>query len=408
MTTTPMRLIPERKTGGGDDPIFALNAEANRRKANGEEVVNSTLGVLLDEQQKLCTLPSVLEAFRRVDPARGAAYAPIAGPRPFLDAVRQDVFGSSSLLAHSTAVATPGGTGALALAVQNFLEAGQAMLTPQFYWGPYDTIAGVAGRRVETFAMFDADGRFHVAALEQALLKQERTQGRALLVLNTPCNNPTGYSLDARDYDGLVPVLAAAARRMPLTVLMDVAYARYANGDAFDWVERLQPLCEDLTLLVAWSASKSYAQYGARIGACIAVETDAKELLLVERALTNGCRGTWSNGNHVGLLAITECMTDPQLAAAALRERAELRSMLTSRVAAFTTGCKAKSLRHPRYEGGFFVTIECAEPEAAAARMRELGVFVVPIKGALRVALCSTPLPLVPRLVDALAVAMRS
>jgi aromatic-amino-acid transaminase len=71
-------------------------------------------------------------------------------------------------------------------------------------------------------------------------------------------------------------------------------------------------------------------------------------------------------------------------------------------------GCKAKSLRHPRYEGGFFVTIECAEPEAAAARMRELGVFVVPIKGALRVALCSTPLPLVPRLVDALAVAMRS
>lgn len=401
--TTPLRrLIPSRLTGGGDDPIFALNAEANRRRAAGEPVVNSTLGVLLDEELRLATLPCVLEAYRRLPAERGAGYAPIAGPRPFLDAVRKDVFGSSPLFAHSCAVATPGGTGALALAVANFLEVGQALLTPSFYWGPYDTIASVAGRRVETFAMFDRDGRFDVAALEQGLLRQQQAQGRALLVLNTPCNNPTGYSLDAQDWDALVPVLQAAAQRMPLCVLMDVAYARYAQGDPFDWVDRLAPLADDLTLLVAWSASKSYAQYGARIGACLAVETDPKELLLVESALTNGCRGTWSNGNHLGLLAVTECLVDPVLSVASLRERAALRAMLTARVEAFTRLCRSASLRHPRYEGGFFVTVECKHADVAAARMRELGVFVVPIHGALRVALCSTPLASVPRLVDAL------
>jgi len=402
--STPLRrLIPSRIVGGGDDPIFALNAEANRRRAAGEAVVNSTLGVLLDEDLRLSTLPSVLEAYRRLPAERGAGYAPIAGPRPFLDAVRKDVFGASPLLAHSCAVATPGGTGALALAVANFLEVGQALLTPSFYWGPYDTIASIAGRRVETFSMFDRDGRFHVAALEEALARQAATQGRALLVLNTPCNNPTGYSLDAHDWDALVPVLQAASQRMPLCVLMDVAYARYAQGNPFDWVDRFAPLVEDLTLLVAWSASKSFAQYGARVGACIAVETDPKELLLVESALTNGCRGTWSNGNHLGLLAITECLTDPLLSVSYMKERVALRTMLTARVDAFTALCKTASLRHPRYEGGFFVTVECPQPEVAAARMRELSVFVVPVKGALRVALCSTPLASVPRLVDALA-----
>jgi hypothetical protein len=34
--------------------------------------------------------------------------------------------------------------------------------------------------------------------------------------------------------------------------------------------------------------------------------------------------------------------------------------------------------------------------------MRELGVYVVPLAGAVRVALCSTPARDVPRLVDAL------
>jgi hypothetical protein len=34
--------------------------------------------------------------------------------------------------------------------------------------------------------------------------------------------------------------------------------------------------------------------------------------------------------------------------------------------------------------------------------MRDLGVYVVPMRGAVRVALCSTPAAEVPRLVDAL------
>jgi hypothetical protein len=38
--------------------------------------------------------------------------------------------------------------------------------------------------------------------------------------------------------------------------------------------------------------------------------------------------------------------------------------------------------------------------------MRELGVYVVPLNGAVRVALCSTPAAEVPRLIEALAVGL--
>src|SRR5262249_12067867 len=145
----------------------------------------------------------------------GAPYAPIAGPAAFLEAVKTDLFGTTGrgaeLARTAVAVATPGGTGALALAVHDFLEPGDALLTTSYHWSPYETIALQAGRTAQPFPMFAADGRFDAAALGEALARCGERQGRALLFLNTPCHNPTGYSLDEHDWRALADVLLAAA-----------------------------------------------------------------------------------------------------------------------------------------------------------------------------------------------------
>src|SRR5688572_6988341 len=159
------RLIEGRGETRGDDPIFALNAEAVRRREAGQDVVNSTLGTLLDDQGRLATIPAVGEAYRRILPERAAGYAPIAGPEAFLGAVHQDLFGSSGLARSAVSVATPGGTGALALAVSSFLEPGQSLLTSSYFWSPYQTIAEQWGRALETFPMFTRAGAFDVGAL---------------------------------------------------------------------------------------------------------------------------------------------------------------------------------------------------------------------------------------------------
>ena len=58
---------------------------------------------------------------------------------------------------------------------------------------------------------------------------------------------------------------------------------------------------------------------------------------------------------------------------------------------------------YPRYEGGFFVTVFTPNATRTAESMREDGVFVVPLPGAVRVALCATPKVKAPRLVESLA-----
>ena len=92
-------LIAEARARSGDDPIFALNAEARKRAAAGEHVVNATLGALLEDDGSLAVMPVVFEALDAVPKAAAAAYAPIAGAPAFLAAVVEDTFGTGPLAA---------------------------------------------------------------------------------------------------------------------------------------------------------------------------------------------------------------------------------------------------------------------------------------------------------------------
>lgn len=392
----------------GDDPIFALNAEAVRRRKAGESILNATLGALMEDDGSLAVMPVVREALDAVDPVRASAYAPIAGEPAFLKAVVHDVFGGDARAAQAVAVATPGGTGALHHAIVNFLEPGQALLTTSYFWGPYETLATHTGRRVETFAMFDAAGGFDVDAFERALRDLVARQGRALILLNTPCHNPTGYSLDRGEREAVARVVREVAAHAPVALLVDLAYAHFGLHAAAEELEAFEDLGEGGLLLVAWTVSKAFAQYGARIGALVARHPDADERRRISNALSFSCRGTWSNCNHLGMLAITDLLSDERKRARSESERARLIALLAERVRAFNTHAARAGLRYPRYEGGFFVTVFTPDSAVTARRMRELGVYVVPVKGAVRAALCSTPAADVPRLVEALAEGLRA
>jgi aromatic-amino-acid transaminase len=400
-------LIPGSAERPGDDPIFALHAEAERRAAAGESVLDATLGALMQDDGRLAILPVVSEALRRVDPEQAAAYAPISGPPEYLAAVVRDLFGTGPLAERAVAAATPGGTGALHHALVNFLEPGQKALTTSYYWGPYATLADHTRRGLATFNMFARNGRFDTAAFEAALQRQVETDGRALILLNTPCHNPTGYSLDDAEWAEVVRIAGAAAERAPLALLLDLAYAKFGGRDAGGWTEHAIGLLGRATLLCAWTGSKAFAQYGARIGALVAVTDDADERRRIKNALGYSCRGTWSNCNHLGMLAITSILSDPALRARADKEREVLRRLLSERVQEFNRCARAAGLAFPRYEGGFFVSVFTPDAKRTVARMQRDGVFVVPLPGAVRVALCSTPRADVPRLVDALAAGVR-
>ncbi len=401
-------LIPESDDRPGDDPIFALHAEAVQRAAAGEDVLDATLGALMEDDGRLAIMPAVHEAMRRIDPERSSAYAPISGPPEFLDAVVRDLFGEGVLADSSVAVATPGGTGAIHHAIVNFLEPGQKLLTTSYFWGPYGIIAQHTRRGIETFEMFDGSGAFHAEAFRAAVDRQVEEQGRVLVVFNTPCHNPTGYSLDDGEWERVVEILSNAAERAPVALVLDLAYAKFGAPGAIRWPAYVERLLGRVTVLCAWTASKAFAQYGGRIGALVALHADADERSKIKNALGYSCRGTWSNCNHLGMLAVTELLRDPALREHSERQRERLRKLLSERVAAFNELAGARGLAYPRYEGGFFVAVFTRDPHGTVEHMKGDGVFVVPLPGAVRVAICATPKAAVPRMVDALAAGIRA
>jgi aromatic-amino-acid transaminase len=402
-----MYLTARNANRPSDDPIFALNREATQRRAAGERVINATVGALLEDDGALAVLPSVLAALREVPAGRQAGYAPIAGAPDFLDAVVQDLLGGTPLAAQAVACATPGGSGALRHAVTAFLEHGQALVTPSFYWGPYATICDENERALRTFPMFGADGLIDAAGFEAVLDQTAAAQGRLLIFLNDPCNNPTGYSMNDAEWTRVTSVISRLAARVPVTLLLDVAYLAYGR-DQTSFLRHVAPLTERALVLFAWSASKSFAQYGLRVGALVACTADAEQRQAINRAMSFASRGTWSNCNAGGQAAIARCITDATLRARVEAERARLRALLDARVTAFNAAAAGTGLAYPRYDGGFFVTVFTDDADGAALRMKADGVFVVPIEGALRLGLCSTAKADVVRLVESTARAVRA
>ncbi|MCU0680825.1 MAG: aminotransferase class I/II-fold pyridoxal phosphate-dependent enzyme [Polyangiaceae bacterium] len=397
-------LIPSRHGRPKTDPIFGLARLASERRAGGHPVVDATIGVLLDDEGKLALLDTATRALREVSPADAASYAPIAGTPAFLEAVKHDLLGGfPALAARATAVATPGGTGALRHAIASLLEEKQAMLTTSLYWAPYATLAEENGRSLRTFRMFDGAGRFDVPSLEAEVGRLLGEQGRVALVLNDPCHNPSGYSMSDDDWRRTADVLVAASEKGPVSLVLDLAYAVFSDAGFARPLSVLGPISDRVLTAFCWSASKTFLQYGQRVGALVAVATDEAERDELGAALSYASRGTWSNCNHGGLEAITRLLSDPELRASADAERRGILELLARRVAEWNRLAPGLGLRYPPYAGGFFVTVSCDDPPGAAAALRKHDIFVVPVSGALRVALCSVPLRDVERLARTMA-----
>jgi aromatic-amino-acid transaminase len=401
-------IIPAHRHRPGDQ-IFSLNREATQRRARGETIVNATLGALADDAGKLAILPTAARVVSEVEAGDWAAYAPIAGVPELLEGVLDDVFAESAeLRGTAIASATLGGSGAIRHAIANFLEPGQALLTSSFYWGPYHTMADENGCRLETFSMFRSEGGgLDIESLDRAIAAQHAAQGRVLLIINDPCQNPTGYTLQDSEWAGVIDTVAAHAASGPVTLLVDTAYAAFAASTQRSPIPRLAPLLGRAQVLIAWTASKTFTHYGLRVGTLIGCGATPEERSELQAAFAYSSRGTWSNGNRGGQTAIARLLREPELAAACNREREELRALLSRRAADFNRLATARGIGFPRYEGGFFVTVFHPDPMARAAALRERGVYVVPMDSpgatGLRVGLCGVPTREIPMLVDVLA-----
>jgi aromatic-amino-acid transaminase len=171
-------------------------------------------------------------------------------------------------------------------------------------------------------------------------------------------------------------------------------------------VSALEPVTDRVLVCFAWSASKTFTHYGLRVGALVAVAPDDAERKSIQAALSYGCRATWSNCNRGGMLAMGRLLREPELKEKIRADHKRVVDLLGARVAQWNRLATKAKLAYPRYTGGFFVSVFASDAKAVAARMKDLGVFVVPIGGAIRVAICAVREGDLGRVVDAIAQAL--
>ena len=402
------QLIPARRGLPGDDPIFLLNAEAQRRRAAGEDILNATVGALLDEGGRLVVLDTVMELWRELGEMEVAPYAPIAGDPAYLLALTRRHWPQVETV--GAGVATPGGSGALALSVRNFLEPGMALLTAAPYWGPYQTIAQEDGLRVETAPWLDfgAAPGLDAAAWEARAGALMRSQGRVMVWINDPCHNPSGRTLPPDCRNELLAVLTRLADRGPVTLVLDFAYQDYARDPAAvrAAMDGYAALGAEGKVLVgaSLSLSKSLTLYGSRGGALVFPWSTSPEL---QAALTMSCRGLYSNCPRAPQSLVLRLERDGKAQLRVAAEQRHWSEVLASRAAALDAALRAEGLPGLPWDGGFFVTVRVpAGGQGVFERLRARGVMVVPIPEGLRVGVCGLRTGDAPRFARELRAAM--
>jgi aromatic-amino-acid transaminase len=395
------QLIPSRRAFPADDPIFALNAEAQARRAKGESILNATVGALLDDSGQLVVLESVMDLWRDLGTLEVAPYAPIAGDPAFLKAlVKRHWPGLDSA---GAACATPGGSGAISLSMRNFLEPGQKVLTTAPYWGPYATMAAENGLGLVTAPWPAALEPLDAAAWQEALRSLLKQQGRVLLLLNDPCHNPSGRSLSPADRQSLLEILRQASALGPITLLLDFAYLDYTKEPeaVLAAMADYASLGAESRVLVgaSMSLSKSMTLYGGRCGALAFPWSQDAAL---QAALTQSCRGTWSNCAKAPQALLLRLEKDGKAQARLAAEQRHWSDVLAARATALDAALKAEGMEALHWTGGFFVCVPVPDPEAVSVQLKGQGVYTVPLPEGLRVGLCGMRAAEAPRLAQTL------
>ena len=93
-----------------EDKIFGISSRAKARIAEKgkDNVINGTIGALIDDDGQMVVLQSVIKALKELSPEEFAEYAPIGGTPAFKEAVIRAAFGNRFTTDRVVRVRNPG------------------------------------------------------------------------------------------------------------------------------------------------------------------------------------------------------------------------------------------------------------------------------------------------------------
>lgn len=382
-----------------------IGKEAREAKALNPDVIDSTIGMLFDEDGKFFTFKTVEKASNELTDREKYSYGSTAGDPKYHEAIYKWIFKEQLDLVREKmylgCIATPGGSGAICNTFSNYLDCGQKVLLPSLMWTNYIQMANEAHLGYETYELFDENGGFNIKDFEYKMQLLKREQGRVLVVINDPCQNPTGYSMSYIEWIGVVDIINSISRDgTPVVLLYDMAYIDY-DKRGFEASRKnimlFNNFNDNVMTILAFSGSKTLGLYGLRIGAQIGLSSSKEAIEEFKVANDFSARGMWSGTSTLGQSVITKVLLEH--ADEFSKEIVYARKLLTDRAEAFILEAKKVGLKHLPYDCGFFVTIPCDNPQKMFLKLKENNLYILPISSGIRVTLSSITLPEVIRAV---------
>ena len=375
--------------------ILALSKEALDAKKLDDEVINATAGTLKSEDGTLYVFKSVEKAMSLLSKNEKYAYANSAGTPEYKEAIIHKVFGryEEDVKKHCfiESIATPGGTGALNLAFTNYVNRGDTVLLPNHMWENYLNCAKEMEFIPETFLLFDDNGEFNINNISLRVKEIKKYQKRIMILINDPCENPTGFCMKDEDYDNFIG-LASKNPDVDFIFLVDVAYFDFynANPDAIrSRFAKFKDIPSNAIALFSFSGSKSFGLYGFRVGGLVILAKEEKEAKAFIDANNFSCRVKWSSVSTSGMNIISKLVLNNEYKAQYEEEVKYVVSMLEERSLIFIEEAKKVGLETLPYERGFFICVPVNEPDEVRKKLHEDKVYLISTKNCLRIALCS-------------------
>ena len=278
------------RTGQGDTPVFAAIKQAEAR--------------LVEEQDS-------------------KSYLGPEGDMGFVHALMPYAFGTDGAMAgRLEGMQTPGGTGAVRLAVAVAQRAGVTRVhlgVPS--WPNHAQILGDVGVETATFDHANADG---TANVEAALATIRGAQPGEAVLLHGCCHNPTGIDYSPEEWDAIADAFANGAA-LPI---LDLAYQGLGHGmdeDAYGLRRVLGAVPE---ALIAYSCDKNFGMYRDRVGALYVLAREVGQLSAIQSNLNALARAAWSMPPDHGGAAVRLVLRDSDLTALWLDELGTMRARM--------------------------------------------------------------------------------
>lgn len=380
-----------------NDVVFNASGAAQEAAAQYglDKVVNGTAGCFAGDDEKIACLPVVEKLYRALPIQDFVAYAPPIGLTSYRQAVIEETFEAQRPDGYIDAVATAGGTGAIHMAIANYSEIGDKVLVADWRWNVYGGLCAEIGRELTTFPLLDVTRHFNILSFEQSVARILETQDSLLIILNTPANNPTGFSLTYEDWEQVLNVCRQYEKLgKRISLLVDIAYIAY-TGDKQEirrFMNLFSHLPERILVMVAYSMSKGYTLYGQRAGALVGVSASKAVMDEFAQICRYSARTAWSNVNRAAMTLMADIRADQQLVAQVDEERNRFYHIIKERADIFMAEAGQCGLPFVPYHTGFFISIPTKQSAEICEELQKNLIFGAPLAMGVRLGICSIPM----------------